>query len=648
MMQTPWAAPSFDFAARSLDANLRALSVSVRTRELVLKAASRGNIVRSAAGAPALEIDGATLGAVGDLRSRERTLAEIAEQKGVVVVVFGIGLGHTVRELAARTKAKIIVFEPDPGVLRRVLEWGPSDLVGVPIASDLVDFSVLWSAATSNKAKVVLVCTPGYEQRYPEAVRDLEATLRRLVSNVQINENTYFYRARLWLEDIFRNLPRAVLATPFMALEDRYRGVPAFIVGAGPSLDKNGELLREAAKKGIVIAVNTSAPALARLGVVPQVLACIESIDLSADIARIPFLDQVVRAFSLSGHPANFAAGSRAPDEARPPTGPLLPIFENIASFEPLVRLFGHRGLPVGASVTTAAFSLADRLGCDPIVLVGQDLAFTENQVYARGTLYEGSTVHIARDEKRVDHHWAPAAVAAHGTSQGAMPRAEPLIETTGWGGHSVVATSPSFAAVNAWLETAAAVIARTRPDKRFINATEGGARIQGFDEMSLRQALLAMPDRDISVADIARDAARAGSVLTRERLAQWAGEERDRAVQAKHSAVTLRDLARQALSDMEGGESTSISRSFQKLDEAEQAVRQHSAGQPFIEAWSCAELQAIEQRSAKTPVEDSSRAQALHALHTEAELTSVIVRAADDVERHFGALENLEPNKPT
>jgi hypothetical protein len=633
MMETPWARPTFDFAARSLDANLSALMVSARTRELVLAAAPRGNIVRVNGGASSLDVDGATLGASGDLRSRERTLEEIAEQGSTVVVVFGLGLGHTVRELAARTKAKILVFEPDPGVLRRVLEWGPSDLAGIPIASDLVDFSVLWSSAASSRAKAVLVRTPGYELQYPDALRELEATLRRLVSNVQINEHTFFYRARVWLEDIFRNLPHAKSA-PFMALEDRYRGVPAFIVGAGPSLDKNGELLREAAKKGIVIAVNTSAPALARLGVVPQVLACIESIDLSKNLAQVPFIDDVVRAFSLSGHPANFATGK----------GPLLPTFENIASFEPLVRLFGCRGLAVGASVTTSAFSLADRLGCDPIVLVGQDLAFTENQVYATGTTYDGSTVRIARNEKRVDHNWAAAAHAAHGTNQGALPRAEPLIEMTGWGGNSMVASSPSFAAVNAWLDTAAAVIHRTRPDKRLINATEGGARVTRFEELSLRQVLLSLPDRGITAADIARDAESTGRALSEDRLATWAAAEGVLAARVEETAEALRELAERALRDIEGGESAVINRTFHKLDEVERALRARSAEQPFVEAWAYSGLQAIEQKGAQIRVEDSSRAQALHAIRTESEIATVVARAADDIEQQFRSLENNVP----
>jgi hypothetical protein len=504
-------------------------------------------------------------------------------------------------------------------------------LRNVPIASDLVDFALLWSAVTDGRSKAVLVRTPGYELLYPEAERELEATLRRLVTNVQINENTYFYRAQTWLNDIFQNLPSAVGTTPFMALEDRYRGVPAFIVGAGPSLDKNGALLAEAAKKGIVIAVNTSAPALARLGVVPQVLACIESIDLSSSITGVPFIDDVVRAFSLSGHPSHLTSGK----------GPLLPIFENISSFEPLVRLFGHRGLPVGASVTTAAFSLADRLGCDPIVLVGQDLAFTENQIYARGTAYEGSTVSVARADNRVDMRWAAAAEAAHGTRHGALPRAEPLVEATAWGGQSVVSTAPSLAAVKAWLETAATVILRGRKDRRLINATEGGARVDGFEEISLARLLASLPYRAITAADIAGAAKGTGMALSAERLREWGLEQRDRAAHVEAAAIALGALVKRAVGEVAGEDSAAISRTFSELERAEQGLRQASAGQPFVDAWSCAALQAIEGKAGKTPLENSSRAHALHALRTEADIAAIISRSAAEITDHFTVLIN-------
>jgi hypothetical protein len=45
--------------------------------------------------------------------------------------------------------------------------------------------------------------------------------------------------------------------------------------------------------------------------------------------------------------------------------------------------------LPVWGSVLTAAYQVALLAGCDPIVFVGADLAFTGGQPYARGTTYE-------------------------------------------------------------------------------------------------------------------------------------------------------------------------------------------------------------------------------------------------------------------
>jgi len=46
-------------------------------------------------------------------------------------------------------------------------------------------------------------------------------------------------------------------------------------------------------------------------------------------------------------------------------------------------------GLPSGATVAHLAFYLAEYLGCDPIIFVGQDLGFSDGLCYAPGTSYE-------------------------------------------------------------------------------------------------------------------------------------------------------------------------------------------------------------------------------------------------------------------
>ena len=99
----------------------------------------------------------------------------------------------------------------------------------------------------------------------------------QLAQRSRVNDATHRLRARVWLEDVLANLDVLRESSSFLALAGQYRDVPAFIVGAGPSLGKNGKLLAEAAQKGLVIAVNASARALTSYGVEPQDLAYTES-----------------------------------------------------------------------------------------------------------------------------------------------------------------------------------------------------------------------------------------------------------------------------------------------------------------------------------------------------------------------------------
>ncbi len=43
-----------------------------------------------------------------------------------------------------------------------------------------------------------------------------------------------------------------------------------------------------------------------------------------------------------------------------------------------------------GGSVATSAFDLLLNLGCDPVILVGQDLAYTGREIHSSGTYHNG------------------------------------------------------------------------------------------------------------------------------------------------------------------------------------------------------------------------------------------------------------------
>ena len=299
-----------------------------------LAAAPRGRIVRQDDGNHVLLVDGQMLGAPGASGSRERTLANIAAAKNGVVVLLGLGAGHALREIRAHSSARILAHEPDPGLLRTLLEWGPCDLGVIAICTDLVDLRMQWASARTSRPEVTLVCTPGYKRMFPEAEAALGATVQSLIANPHERKHHYL-RAHPWISDIIANLPHLVGVTTFLALEVATRDVPAFIVGAGRRWKRTSSS-EGAPKKGIVFAANTSARALAKNHVTPQVVACLESIDLSADLRELPFIDEVVRAFSITGSPAHMTVGN----------GPLLPHLRSDPACLTLVDLSAIRVSP--------------------------------------------------------------------------------------------------------------------------------------------------------------------------------------------------------------------------------------------------------------------------------------------------------------
>jgi hypothetical protein len=112
-------------------------------------------------------------------------------------------------------------------------------------------------------------------------------------------------------------------------------------------------------------------------------------------------------------------------------------------------------GVTVGDSTSHTAFHLAERLGCDPIVLIGQDLAYTGGKTHAAGV----------------------ATRADSGSEAGQLM--VPAFD----GGE--VATSQSLFTILKHFE---AKIAASRA--KVINATEGGARLEGAEPMRFSEAL--------------------------------------------------------------------------------------------------------------------------------------------------------------
>jgi len=618
------------------DDNVSRARLSDATRSLVESATSDAEVVELDDGMPALLHGGKVLGAEFD----SELLFGVVQRAGTqpTFVVFGLGMGHTVRGLRAFSSAPLVVFEPDPGIIRSYFESGPSDLHEVPIVCTLHDLTQIWPRLSNGKQSVTLVKTPGYVDRFPDQAASLHEAVGELVQRSGVNDATHRLRARVWIQDVLANLDLLREHPTFLALAGQYRGVPAFIVGAGPSLGKNGRQLADAAKKGIVIALNSSARALDSYGVEPQVLACMESIDVSPLFGQVSYIDRVVRAISLTGHPNTLRTGG----------GPLLPVFEGIQQQNgPLSELLGFPGLSVSGSVSTLAFSLALRLGCSPIVFVGQDLAYTDGKAYAAGSAYEDSRVRLAADGEHLEHDWCDTLKQTHNQGENKMLEREPLRAVPAWGGHGRVMSTIGFSAVRAWLEMSAVMLSHEQPETRLINATEGGARLEGFEECVLAELLATLPEREISAASIRRDAERIRGPLSSQRLFGWCTQQAALARSVRHAARRIRRLGEAARSALDRNQHASVRKSFEKLDIAELALKESVARMPFVDAWSHAEIDRVVELSGSADTLKDDRDRARRSVSLEMAIGRVIEDAAGEIERALARLSQKLEAQP-
>jgi hypothetical protein len=550
-------------------ANAEVLLMPPRSRREVLAAKPRGRVVSLPDGTPALFTDAGLLGAVANADIFRHAFDAMKGQK-TLSVVFGMGVGYAVRELRTRTQGNVLVYEPDPSLLRTLLEHGPTDLGGVHVTTDLMELEAMWPALT-NETNATLFITQGYANLFPEELLALRASIQKLICDTEIIENTRSARFSEWVSHMAQNLHVLSDTTPVTALSGSLCGVPAFIVGAGPSLDKNIKALADAKKKGIVIAVDVAGGALDRNGIAPHMLVSLEALNLSKHIANLSYVKDVILSPSLTAHP----------DCLQVQAGHMMPFFEALGPFAAIVKLAEVPGVIVGGSVSTVAFSLATLFGCSPIVLVGQDLAYSGTSTHASGTAFDGCQVAKDDSGKNVAFTYNETIKQVRAESKlGAAPTKDPMFEVTAWGGEGEVISTASFNAFRLWFEIWATSM---QGHVELVNATEGGSRIAGFRESTLADVVASLPDTEVSVDELATAASAKRPPLSRRAILRFFDAQIDATSRVERRANELSRIARDARATIDSEQPSEIVRAFDALTAAEEAVRAASAKVPML-----------------------------------------------------------------
>jgi hypothetical protein len=232
-------------------------------------------------------------------------------------------------------------------------------------------------------------------------------------------------------------------------------------------------------ERALVLTVNSAARALVRAGVRPHALVSIESADVTAGLDDLPWLHELPAFLELTGNPSMWAQ----PFSHRV----ALSVDTNgCAAFSE--RLVPGFGLSAGFCVANAAVAVAHRLGCDPIVLVGSDLAYSGTRVYASGTMFEEMRAEPSGDGTvRMEGLAGRRLIesrSTHALGGNHMPTTAHTIEVPAWNGRGTVVTTRDFAMFRDFYTH----FARMHPDATLVNATEGGAFVEGWEHVPLAE----------------------------------------------------------------------------------------------------------------------------------------------------------------
>ncbi|WP_088187763.1 6-hydroxymethylpterin diphosphokinase MptE-like protein [Desulfosporosinus sp. FKA] len=380
------------------------------------------------------------------------------------IFLFGLGLGYHLIELLDRTppSSLIIVLETDWDIVRaamhvidfqEILATGRVVLAfGKPseIRAIFDGIIIMGEVLLKIQRMGFIYFAPKYRTEY-ETVKEI----RSLVFGV-----IQYHRHAIGVDIgwTVRGLNNFVAHIPYLVKNPSLRniantwGKPVVIVLAGPSLTKNIAVLKEWQDRVTIFCVNTVFNKLLDYGIIPDATFSVdrtplipechykrdEPIPESIAFVANPVVD--TRSARLFKHHLFVYGGGE--------------YFEN-----ELAQALDSGTLAMGLSVTHFAFNFANLIGAPAIILIGQDLAFgEEGRTHSSGSVYDTVKANLENEDQ--------------------------VVYLEGYYGEKVPSTL-AWRMFRDWFE-----IFLERFPTLVINATEGGAKINGMVQLTLREAL--------------------------------------------------------------------------------------------------------------------------------------------------------------
>lgn len=403
---------------------------------------------------------------VNPRKDSEKLIGSLDFERDSLIVVFGIGCAHHLRVIKEKINqnTRVIIVEHNIDMLKFALSnIDLSDIFQSPqflliYGDEQMQEKQLFVQTGFNfysmSYNIQYAMLPNYYIYQEQNLKVMANIRKRFKTEISFLGNS--------LEDVFNgfknnyyNIEAAVKSNSAKEIKDKFTNIPAIVVASGPSLDKNIHLLKQAQGKAVIIACDASLEACKKQGVVPDMVASIER-------------DEPTYTYYYE---------NKEIDENIVLVGPGLlwpKIYDEykgkhimLSKFDKTLGIEGWwhshfenvEYINQGMSSATVAFSMAEECGCNPIILIGQDLAYSEGKIHSELT--------------------------HHGDEGDNDARSTDGVYVKDYEGNDIL-SHEIYVLFKNWFEFE---IVRNK-DRQVIDATEGGAYIKGSTVLKFEEAI--------------------------------------------------------------------------------------------------------------------------------------------------------------
>jgi hypothetical protein len=395
-----------------------------------------------------------------------------------VSVIIGVGAGYLLNEILTNCHKKhhVVIIEPIIDFLLIAFEqfdfskYIEKNQLLFAVTEDDVIFH-LNSFESLKPVEHFYLLDEKYIHQRQEYYKIFNHT-KRVINQIQCNIGTVVGAGEIIAFNDIDSLPYVLRHRGVNELRNLFLDKPAICVSTGPSLQKNIHLLldEEIQKKFIIIAVGQALRLLLAYGIRPDFITSVDFGEINMSHYK-DLLDCDVPLVALN---RSYAPLLRDWQKHKFICASLNPGFEETAC-----GLLADKGLvEQGGSVAHLSFGLAKAIGCNPIIMIGQDLAYEDidhshtKQADTAGKLkVENGLIKWDVDD--------PSSIIKD--EQQIIGEAQYI---PGYWGKNVL-TNAGFLAFILNFERMFTVTEQT-----VINCTEGGAKLKNCRQMLLKDAL--------------------------------------------------------------------------------------------------------------------------------------------------------------